>query len=271
MPPPHLPGTLFLRNLVRQRSLIFQLVRRDFQQRFVGSAAGWIWGLIHPLVLLAAYTFIFSYCLRLRLEPGQGTDNYPIFLFAGMLPWLLFQETVQRSASALVDYASLIKKSVFPAEIVPVCIFLSNLLSHFLSLFLLVAAVGVALGRVSWMLVVLPLYLGLIALFSVGWAWIASSLHVYVRDTAHVLSVVLTFWFWLTPIFITENQFPAALGWLITLNPLVYVVRGYRNSILSSRLPEGSDLALLAGFAVGAFLLGGLFFRHTKKGFADVL
>lgn len=267
----HLPGTLFLRNLVRHRSLLFQLVRRDFEQRFVGSAVGWIWSIIHPIVLLVAYTFIFTYCLRLRLEPGQLTDNYPIFLFAGMLPWLLFQETVQRSASALVDYGNLIKKSIFPAEIVPVAIFLSNVLSHFLALVLLVVAVAVWLNRVSVMLVALPLYLVLVGLFTLGLAWIFSSLHVFLRDTAQVLSVLLTFWFWVTPIFITENQFPPALHWLITLNPLVYAVRGYRNSILSTRLPALEDLAMLAVFGVATFILGGLFFRQTKKGFADVL
>src|SRR6185503_16749466 len=113
-----------------------------------------------------AYTFIFTYCLKMRLEPGQLTDNYPIFLFTGMLPWLLFQETVQRSATSLVEYSNLVKKSVFPAEIVPVSIFLSNLLSHFLSLALVVAAVAVWLNRVSAMLVILPVYLVLIGLFS---------------------------------------------------------------------------------------------------------
>ncbi len=265
------PGSHFLRNLIRQRSLIFQLVRRDFEQRFVGSAVGWIWSLIHPLVLLVAYTFIFTYCLRLRLEPGQLTSNYPIFLFAGMLPWLLFQETLQRSATALVDYGNLIKKSVFPSEVVPVCIFLSNLLSHLLSVALLVGAVAVWLERVSPMLVALPIYLVLTAFFSVGMAWVVASLQVYLRDTAHVLSVVLTFWFWLTPIFITENQFPERLRWLVTWNPLVYAVRGYRSSVLSSRLPAAEDVAALAAFAAASFLAGGLFFRHTKKGFADVL
>ena len=160
---------------------------------------------------------------------------------------------------------------MFPAEIVPVAIFLSNLLSHILALILLVAAVAVWLNRLSAMLVVLPLYMALIALFSLGLSWIASSLHVFLRDTAHVLSVLLTFWFWLTPIFITEDQFPRALQWMITFNPLVYAVRGYRTSILSTRLPSGRDLAALAAFAVVTCILGGLFFRQTKKGFADVL
>ncbi len=267
----HIPGTYFLRNLVIHRSLVFQLVRRDFQQRFVGSVVGWVWGIIHPLVLLVAYTFIFTYCLRMRLDPGQATDNYPIFLFAGMLPWLLFQETVQRSASALVEYANLIKKSVFPAEIVPVAIFLSNLLSHFLALLLLVTAVAVWLKHISAILFVLPVYFFLIGLFSLGLAWITASLNVFLRDTAQVLSVLLTFWFWLTPIFIAEAQFPRTVHWLVTFNPLAYAVRGYRTSILSSHLPAARDLLLLTLYAVLSFVLGGLFFRHTKKGFADVL
>src|SRR6202011_3879521 len=105
-----IPGRRFAFNLVQRRTLLFQLVRRDFQQRFVGSAAGWIWGLIHPLVLLVSWTFVFSICLRQSLPPGQpGTS--PLFLFAGMLPWLLFSETVQRSSVSLVEHAPLITKT----------------------------------------------------------------------------------------------------------------------------------------------------------------
>ena len=113
--PKRLPGLLFLQNLVERRGLLFQLVRRDFEQRFVGSVAGWIWGLIHPLVLLICWTFVFSVCLRQKLPDGQP-GSYPLFLFAGMLPWLLFSETVQRSSSSLVEQATLITKTVFPAE-----------------------------------------------------------------------------------------------------------------------------------------------------------
>src|SRR5689334_24444486 len=103
-----IPGSLFLRNLIERRTLLFQLVRRDFEQRFVGSAMGWIWGVIHPLVLLLSWTFVFSVCLGQHVPSGQGTDSYPLFLFAGMLPWLLFSDTVQRSASSLLEQANLI-------------------------------------------------------------------------------------------------------------------------------------------------------------------
>jgi len=102
-----------LRNLVERRSLLFQLVRRDFEQRFVGSAVGWIWALVHPLVLLLSWTFVFQYCIKGDLP--KGVTSYPLFLFAGMLPWLLFSETLQRSAPSLLDQANLITKTVFPA------------------------------------------------------------------------------------------------------------------------------------------------------------
>jgi homopolymeric O-antigen transport system permease protein len=98
-----------------------------------------------------------------------------------------------------------------------------------------------------------------------------ASLQVYLRDTSQVLMVVLTFWFWLTPIFIFENQFPRRLRVLMYANPLAYVVRAYRQVLLSREIPSLADAAVVAAYGVGAFILGGLIFRHLKRGFADVL
>lgn len=251
--------------------LIYQLVRRDFEQRFVGSAAGWLWGLIHPLVLLASWVFVFELCLHQKLPANEVTQNYSLFLFCGMLPWLLFQETVTRSASSLLDHANLIKKTVFPAEIVAVAIFLSSLINHVMALALLIAIVGLTVGHFSLWMLTLPVYMLLIGLFAIGIGWIVSSLHVYLRDTAQALSVVLTLWFWITPIFIFEKDFPAPARFILHANPLVYVVRAYRDRLLSYRFPSLSDLLLLAAYSVTAFVVGGLFFRHLKRGFADVL
>src|SRR5947209_7401034 len=154
-----LPGTLFARNLVERRGLIFQLVRRDFEQRFVGSAAGWLWGVIQPLVQLLSWTFVFSICMKQQVPPGQGTQSYPIYLFAGMLPWMLFTDTVQRSSSSLLDYASLITKTVFPAEVVPISVFISSLISHGMALVLAIAAIAVTENHITPLLLVLPIYM----------------------------------------------------------------------------------------------------------------
>jgi lipopolysaccharide transport system permease protein len=269
--PRRFPGVLFLRNLIERRGLLFQLVRRDFHQRYVGSAAGWLWGVIHPIVLLLSYTFIFSVCLHQKPGPGQVTQNYPLFLFAGMLPWLLFNETVTRSSAALVEQASLITKTVFPAEIVPVSIFLSALVSHLMATALVVAGAAIILNHISVTLVFLPVFIALLGLFAIGIGWIASSLQVYLRDTAQVLTVALTFWFWLTPIFITEQQFPRSLRFLLVLNPLAYIVKAYREMLLGYHIPSWPDLGMTTLYSVGAFFIGGLFFRYMKRGFADVL
>jgi lipopolysaccharide transport system permease protein len=268
---PHIPGTYFLRNLVERRALLYQLVRRDFQQRFVGSAAGWLWGVIHPLVLLLSWTFVFQVCLKVPLPKGDLTQNYTVFLFCGFLPWLLFQETVQRSAASLLEQSNLITKTVFPAEVVPVAIFLSSLIHHAIALVLAMGTVLIVVGKLSPMVLFLPVYALLVGMLAVGLGWIVSSLHVYLRDTAQVLTVVMTLWFWVTPIFISEEQIPEKFRFLIAMNPLSFVVRAYRERLLSTRWPNLNELAIIAAYATVVFLIGGLFFRQLKRGFADVL
>ncbi|MGA2434925.1 MAG: ABC transporter permease [Bryobacteraceae bacterium] len=266
-----MPGAFFARNLIERRNLLFQLVRRDFAQRFAGSAAGWLWGVIHPLVLLVSWVFVFQVCMHVTLPPDAITRNYPIFLFSGFLPWLLFQDTVQRSAASLIDHQNVITKTIFPAEVVPVSIFLSSLVSHLIALALALAAIGIWLKHFSWMVFYLPVYMLFLGLFAIGIGWIVSSLHVYLRDTAQALLVVMTFWFWLTPIFITEQQVPARFRFLVRANPLAYLVHAYRERLLSARAPDVREMAAIAAFGTGTFLAGGLFFRHLKRGFADVL
>jgi lipopolysaccharide transport system permease protein len=268
--PKRIPGTHFARNLVERRTLIIQLVKRDFQQRYIGSAAGWVWGLIHPLVLLASYVFIFDICLQQKPGPGAVTTNYPMLLFAGMLPWLLFSETVQRSAGSLIEQANLITKTVFPAEIVPVSIFLSSLMSHILALALVIGGAAIFLHHISPILVLLPVAMLLVGLFAVGIGWIAAALQVYLRDTAQVLAVILTLWFWATPILLPEDKFPGWALLVLKANPLTYIVRAYREILLGHAVSL-RDLGSTAAFAITAFVCGGLIFRYMKRGFADVL
>jgi len=266
----HVPGTLFLRNLVYRRTLLYQLVRRDFQQRYVGSAAGWLWGFIHPLVLLLSWFFVFQVCLDVPLPAEEVTQNYAVFLLCGFLPWLLFQETVQRSATSLVEHANLITKTVFPAEVIPVAMFLSALISHLLTIALAVIVAGI-LREIGPMALLLPLYMLPLGMFAVGIGWVVSSLHVYLRDTAQAVTVMLTLWFWMTPILLHEDLYPEKLRFLVALNPLAYLARAYRDRLLSPRIPSLEDFAIITAFGIVSFVLGGLFFRHVKRGFADVL
>ncbi len=160
---------------------------------------------------------------------------------------------------------------MFPAEIVPVSIFLSALGSHLLAVVMLFSAVLVILHQASFSLLLLPLFFALLGLLAIGISWISSSLHVYLRDTAQVMSVILTFWFWLTPIFIPERDIPGWARPVLLSNPLTYVVRCYRAVLLSARAPALHDVLMLAAISLSVFVLGGLFFRQMKRGFADVL
>ena len=161
-------------------------------------------------MLLISYTFVFSVCLQQTPGPGEVTQNFPLFIFAGMLPWLLFTETLQRSATSLLEQSTLITKTVFPSEVVPVAIFLSSLVSHLIAVALALCGALIFLHRVSPALLALPVFIVLLGLFAVGLAWVAAGLQVYLRDTAQVLAVVLTLWFWVTPILASEQRFPRA-------------------------------------------------------------
>lgn len=266
-----MPGRLFFRNLVERRSLLYQLVRRDFERRFVGSAGGWLWGMVQPLVLLLSWTFVFHVCLKVEVPPGQGTDNYTLFLFCGYLPWMLFQETALRASTSLLESPNLITKTVFPSEMIPISVFLSSLLNHLMTLTLAIAAVAIWAHNFNPGLLILPVYMLLLGLFAVGFGWIVSAFQVYLRDTAQVLLVLITLWFWVTPIFITVEQVPDRLQFLPALNPLTALVQAYRGLLLTNATPDWNGLAYLALCSVGMFVLGGLVFRQLKRGFADVM
>ena len=226
---------------------------------------------MHPLVMLLSYTFVFQICLKQEPAPGEVTSNYTVFLMASYLPWLLFQDAVMRSSTVLVENSNLITKTVFPSEILPITVFLSSLLNHLLALGLMMAVIGIWTRELSLMALMLPVYMLLLGLFAVGIGWIVSSLQVYLRDTAQMLTVIMTLWFWVTPIFISEQQIPESFRFLIRFNPLALVVRAYRERLLSYRLPDLTELSMLTAYSVAMFVLGGLFFRHLKRGFADVL
>lgn len=234
----------------------------------MGSAAGWVWSIIHPLVLWVSYVFIF------RTLGINKTENYPLILFVGMLPWFLFSETVTRASNSIVEHANLITKTMFPSEILPVSIFLSSLGSHVVVTVIAAVVAGVMGSAIHPALLLLPVWALLAALFSIGVGWMAAGLQVYLRDTAQIVTVVMTFWFWLTPIFLQEEQF---LKWgekgalILRWNPMTYFVRAYRFMLLGGDGRPGHDIAIAGMFAVVAFVLGGLFFRQMKKGFADVL
>ena len=259
----------FFRKLSHQRYLIFNFVVRDLKSRYVGSFMGLFWAVVHPLVLLLCYTFVFSIVFKIRAGT-LTTGNFAIFLFCGILPWLYFQDTVLRCCNSVVENSNLIKKTVFPSEILPIAMALSNAFTHLLGLAILLLVL-VFSGLLAWTSVFLPVYLFLLIVLALGLGWLCAALQVFLRDTYQIVAVMMVLWFWFTPIFYSLEMVPSVLRPLILLNPLTYVVEGYRYSLLEGHLPDLGHLSVLLAFVLIVFFLGGYVFRNTKREFIDVL
>jgi lipopolysaccharide transport system permease protein len=260
----------FFLRLFQHRNLLKNLIRRDLKRRYVGSIGGFLWSVVHPLAMLFSYWFFFGIVLGIRLTPEDGTDSFPIFLFCGILPWILFSDTVLRSCGVIVENTSLITKTIIPAEMLPVAITLSNLIHHAIGLSLLLVILLVSHTAPMTALAVLP-YLLMLILFAQGLGWLVAGLQVFLRDTFQALQIVLFLWQWFTPIFYSLDRVPEPYRTAMMFNPMVIVVTGYRNSLLHLNQPEPSQIAGAAAISVAVFLLGGLIFRQAKPAFADVL
>ena len=261
----------FLYKIYLQRGLIRNFVARDLRARYVGSFMGFFWSVIHPIVLLVSYTFVFQVIFEIRPHPDSGTTSFSLFLFCSILPWLFFQDTLQRSSTVIIDNTNLVTKTLFPTEILPLTIMLAGLVNHLIGFGILFTVIILTTGKISAFILFLPLYLVALMLFALGLSWLVASLNVFVRDISQVLVVVLTFWFWFTPIFFPPEKFPKNMMFLVNWNPMAYIISGYRDCLLRMQLPDLKALAILMGLSLVVFITGGIFFRIAKREFVDVL
>src|SRR5438067_5336674 len=179
--------------LAANRNLLKNLIIRDLKHRYVGSIGGFLWSVIHPLVLLASYTFIFGVVSPMRLGPELGTQSFAIFLLCGLLPWLLFSDTVVRNCSVISDNAPLITKTVIPAEILPISITISNLIHHLIGMGILLG-VMVVFESLHLSALWIVLYMLMLLMFAQGLGWSVAVLHVLLRDTIQALQDLMLLW-----------------------------------------------------------------------------
>ena len=258
-------------SLYRQRRLIELMVRRDLVGRYKGSMAGAVWTIVNPLALLLIYWFVFSVIFRVRFGPDGQPVNFLLYVVAGLLPWMAFSEALVRSNTCIVENPNLVKKVVFPLEVLPVNHSLVGSLHSLVGIMILIAlAIGVR-GTLPWTIVLLPLVALPQLLFTIGIGWFLASLGVFLRDLSHVIGLILTFWMFSTPIVYPENLVPPTLVTLLHLNPFTAIVSGYRSVLLEGALPEWRAWLYLVGVSLLTFFLGYAWSTRTRKGFADVL
>jgi len=243
---------------------------REIRTRYVDTIGGLIWVLVHPLLVILVYWFVFS--VGFRITPPGGVPFILVFL-SGFVPWILFNETLTGNIYVLRNNSHLVTKTVFPTEILPVVPLLVSLVAHGVMLVVLLIIMFVSGVSYSIYNFQFLYYLFALTVLILGFSWLFSSINLFFRDTGHIVQALLPLWFWLTPIVWFRDMIPQQYQWFIDLNPLVYIVEGYKKSFIY-HTPFWEDLqsgAYFWGVGLVAFVIGGLVFRKLKPEFAEVL
>lgn len=259
------------KSLYGQRKLIQLMVKRDLVGRYKGSFAGVLWTVANPLALLFIYWFVFAVIFRVRFGEDGNPVNFAFYVIAGLLPWMAFAEALIRSNTAMLENVNLVKKVIFPLEVLPVNHTLSSCVNSLVGIGILVVLALVYRGEFHWTVVLLPVVLVPQLLLTAGLAWFLASLGVFIRDINHFLSLALTIWMFLTPIVYPLSLVPDSLLPILRVNPFTAIVLSYRNLLLEGALPAAGPWLYLLGLSLGFFFLGYYWFARSKKAFADVL
>ncbi len=258
-----------VRAIVQNHRLIRSMARRDILARYRGSFGDVFWTVLNPLLLMATYFFVFGVVLR---RPDQSRSAFALYFLAGMLPWLAFSEPVGRAAFVILDYRNFVKKLVFPLDTLPVNQVVSGLVTELFGAGIFIAALLIIRHAVPAAVLWLPALLIPQLLFTLGICWFLAALGVYMRDLGQIMALVLTIWFFITPICYPEStNLSPAIAALMRQNPLYILVREYREIFLEGRAPELFPLIKLWAIALVLFFLGHVWFYRLRKSFADVI
>ncbi|MDC0991599.1 ABC transporter permease [Pontimonas sp.] len=268
------------------RELLQNLTNREVRGKYRRTALGQLWSLANPIAAILIYTFIFSFIFRLPAQVGDpsGLNNYALWLVCGLLPWLFFNRVLTIGTDALVSNAGLIQKVYFPRIVLPLA--LAN--ATFFTWILEMAVLAIALSLLgSFVLPWVPLVAAsmvVFALFAVGLAMIFSIINVYFRDLAYLLTIVLQFWFYLTPILYpvelvaTQSDklgglvgTPVTLLDLYSLNPVLGFIEIFRNLLYDNRLPDMATVLVALGWTIAALGAGLLVYARKEKQLAELL
>jgi len=258
--------SLKLRDIWQYRELLYFLTWRDVKVRYKQTVIGFLWAIIQPLLKMVVFSIIFGGLAKMDSEGFP----YPIFLYAGLLPWQFFASAVSRSGESVVGSANLIKKVYFPRLIIPIASVGACLVDFAISFIILIVLMFYySIIPTLSTFMVLPLVLATI-FTALGVGMFISALNVAYRDFRYVLPFLVQIWMFLTPVIYSTGIIPENWRWLILLNPMAGIVDAYRSAILGKSFEWGS-LGISIGIAVIVFLFGLIYFRKTERYFADIV
>jgi lipopolysaccharide transport system permease protein len=221
----------------RARALVWVMARREIAARSAGSAGGWLWSYVQPLLMVAAYYFVFDVVFAMRLGDNAPTRAVGAFLVVGALPWMAFCDAVSRSMNSLVEAGTLLQRSPLPAVLFPVRSTVASAVI-FLPIMLLLVLAYAPLHRFSPALVAYPLLLAVQAVLSLLLGWLLAIFVAAIRDTLQVVGFLLAIGIFASPILFPIGMVPEAWRWALWLNPMTGPVLGYQSLLLQGAWPE---------------------------------
>lgn len=257
----------------RNFGLLAQLVQRNVQQRYRGSMLGIVWSFCQPLLMLCVYTFVFGTVFKARwgVDVDQAKGAFSIIMFCGIMMHSLMFEALNSSCMCIVGNQNLVKKVIFPLEILPLAQVLSVYVNGLAWIFLLFLGVVFVVGHASWTMLLLPVVFVPYVIFTLGFGYLVAALGVFVKDTAYVLGIVMQVLLFGTPIFYPLSAVPKDFQWILFWNPLTVFIEQARAVFVYGTMPNWHFLGIASLASLVVFQLGYYFFARTKRGFADVL
>lgn len=262
-----------LRELVKYRVLIQSLVSRELKARYRGTVLGFLWSFFNPLLLMLVYSVVFGFILPARDPQFSGSLNYALFLFTGLLPWHWFQTTTMESSSVLMANGNLIKKILFPAEVLPVVTVTSNLMNFLFGLPILLVFMIFFGGKFTLYIFFLPLVMIVQYVFTLGFGLLISALTIHFRDIRDILGNLMTLWFFSTPVIYSMKfqviQASPALKTILSLNPMTHIIEGYHSTLFYGEMIRWKRLGVTLLVGLLLFWIGYSVFDRLRDSFPE--
>jgi ABC-type polysaccharide/polyol phosphate export permease len=253
--------TELIRDSYRYWELIWALALKELKIRYKRSVLGFMWALLNPALLMLVLTLVFSSIMRFPIP------HYAIFLLSVLLPWTFFAQSLSYAVESIVTNGDLIKKVAVPKLVFPMAALISNLINLGLSLIPLAILVPILRHPFYWTWFYLPVPLLALAIFTLGMTFFFAVANVFYRDVAHILQIVLSAWFYLTPIIYPLDLMPAKYHWIFKLNPIIYVINGFRLAVYYGQLPKAQSIVASFVCAFISLFIGFSLFRKYQDNF----
>lgn len=260
-----------LKGLYGQRWLAVYFVQRQLTRSYKGSFLGLSWLFISPLLLIILYTLVFSEFLGLRFREADSVTNFGLYLYCGLIPYMAFGETLNQGVTSIRSNSNLVQKVVFPVEILPLSTAATAFATQFFGLAGLLVLTGLIEGGLQWTTILLPLYMIPQLIFLIGLGYVVAVVGTYLPDIKETIRAFVRAMFFITPIIFPVERVPDDFQFLVTYNPLAYVVGVWRNLVLDGEIPPSTATFWFSVFTVALLATGFALFVKAKPRFGDML